>query len=360
MQCTSCGTPLQSDMDACPTCGSSVPPTVLDSTSFDPPVEIIPYVEFASSVTAAQSAPGSQLQATLLPNLTTSPTPQTLGATPLLFHASPSQSIHPVSASQPSTNQRRSSPVMIVLLTILILIVIAETGILTYYITAAQPAQLRAQATSVAQTLLAHPHSSSTSTITPQNTYSQIVSGKPILNDSLTAQGSGHWDELTGNLGGVCRFKDGAYHASEPIVGYYRPCYAQGTNFSDFAFQVRMMIVTGDAGGILFRADSVNVKQYYFRVNVDGFFRVYAYAGPAARNARLLQEGYASPFNTGLDQSNLLSVIARGSNIDLYVNKQLIISLSNSAYSSGKIGVFASTNTHPTDVAFTNAEVWTL
>lgn len=360
MQCTSCGTPLQPETVTCPTCGTPVPPAVRDSTSYDPPAETVPYVEYTSSVTTARTAPGSQLQATSLPNLTTSPAPQAPGATPLLFHTSPSQTINPVSALQPATQPQRSSPVMTVLLIILVLLVIAETGILTYYIAVAQPAQLRAQATAVARTVLAQPHASSTSTTTSQDMYSQIISGKAILNNSLSAQGSGHWDELTGSLGGVCGFKDGVYHANIPKVGYFRPCFAQGTNFSDFAFQIQMMIVTGDAGGILFRADSVNSKLYYFRVNVDGIYRVYARSGPTAGDSRLLQEGYASPFHTGLGQSNLLTVIARGSSIYLYVNKQFLISVSDSAYSSGKIGVFASAVTHPTDVVFTNAEVWTL
>jgi len=47
----------------------------------------------------------------------------------------------------------------------------------------------------------------------------------------------------------------------------------------------------------------------------------------------------------------------------LYVNHQLIDKVTDSTYTSGRIGFDAdtlATNGHPTEVVFSNAKVWTL
>jgi len=55
----------------------------------------------------------------------------------------------------------------------------------------------------------------------------------------------------------------------------------------------------------------------------------------------------------------VVAVVASGSTIDLYVNNQKIDSYSDSSYSQGLIGVFASGVNGPTEVMFNNAKVWT-
>jgi hypothetical protein len=73
-------------------------------------------------------------------------------------------------------------------------------------------------------------------------------------------------------------------------------------------------------GGILFRADDVNSKFYYFRLKIDGAYRPYSYQGS--------------------------------------VNKQFVAGVSDTDHSYGKIGVFASASTDPTEVIFSDVQVW--
>jgi hypothetical protein len=73
-----------------------------------------------------------------------------------------------------------------------------------------------------------------------------------------------------------------------------------------------------------------------------------------------LTTGLSPAIKTGLNQPNLLTVIARGSNISLYVNRRYIASVTDNNRSSGLIGVFAQNDGNLTDVAFSHAQVWNL
>ena len=53
-------------------------------------------------------------------------------------------------------------------------------------------------------------------------------------------------------------------------------------------------------------------------------------------------------------------MVARGSSLTLYINQQYVTGVKDWVYSSGAIGVFADDQINPTEVAFNNAEVWTL
>ena len=72
------------------------------------------------------------------------------------------------------------------------------------------------------------------------------------------------------------------------------------------------------------------------------------------------KSGSSNPNNTNLNQTNLLIVIARGSYIYLYVNKQYAGSVTDNTYTSGQIGVFGADNANPTDVAFSHTQLWKL
>src|SRR6266704_5543585 len=72
-----------------------------------------------------------------------------------------------------------------------------------------------------------------------------------------------------------------------------------------------------------------------------------------------LRSGSSPAINTGLNQTNLVAVVASGSTIDLHVNNQKIDSYSDSTYSQGLIGVAAADVNNPTEVVFSDAKVWT-
>src|SRR5207247_10145500 len=66
-----------------------------------------------------------------------------------------------------------------------------------------------------------------------------------------------------------CIFTGGMYHVKELDSGYFQPCFAQSSNFSNFTLQVQMTIFSGEYGGLIFRADSQNSKFYLLQIGTD-------------------------------------------------------------------------------------------
>lgn len=186
-------------------------------------------------------------------------------------------------------------------------------------------------------------------------------SGTLALNDLLHNNSGGYgWPESTNSNGGTCQFAQGTYHVSVTKEGAFHYCIAGATGFSNFVYEVRMTIINGDEGGIIFRANGINSKFYYFRIGRDGSYGLYLYIDDAGTHAQTLVSGMAPAVRTGLNIANLLAVEAHNGNLDLYVNKQHIASVSNNTYDSGQVGVAAAYGTEPTEVAFSNARVWSI
>ena len=292
----------------------------------------------------------------------------------------------------PAPRKRRLSPAIVTLIVILVLLLLAGSGLI-YYVGVYQPRVQHDQATATAQaqlTATANAQNSATaqanatanalasatanaqSTVTAQasatavalqNILSSATRGSPTLNDSLNAQSGSNWDDFTSassSVGGSCQFTGGAYHSNMPTKPYYQPCYANSLTFTNFAFQVQMTITQGDEGGILFRADPNTSKCYLFRIDTNGNYILFVYSSNQASSAKQLLNGVAQGFKTGLNQTNTIALVAQGSNLYFYVNGQYLDSTSDNTLPSGKVGVFGEDATNPTDVAFTNAEVWQL
>jgi len=292
---------------------------------------------------------------------------------------------------QPPTGQaparRRFSKGMVALFVVLILLIIGASGVILYA-TVIQPAQLHAQATSTAQaqsTGTAQAHATSTAqviathqaetqatntavaqatnqakaTVTALNSiYTQATSGAPTINDPMTQQDTNQWELDNKTGGGSCAFSNGSYHANMPQAGFFAPCYAQNSNFNNFAYQVQMTILKGDRGGLIFRSDGSS-KFYLFRVDQNGTYNLFLYTN--SNSTRNLLEGTAPALiHTGLNASNTLAVVAKGSTIYLYVNQKYLASTTDSTYRSGSIAVFAEDHTNATEVAFSNVQVWQL
>ena len=62
----------------------------------------------------------------------------------------------------------------------------------------------------------------------------------------------------------------------------------------------------------------------------------------------------------GLNQDNLVAVIAQGNKFDLYINGKYLDSASYNGPASGIIGAIADNVNGTTEVAYTQAQVWTL
>lgn len=157
-------------------------------------------------------------------------------------------------------------------------------------------------------------------------------SGSLALTDALRDDSKGYnWADGTSAKGGTCQFSQGAYHVIMTQSGSFHYCIAGATGFGNFAYEVRMTILQGDEGGMLFRANGTEGRFYYFRVGREGSYGLYLSTGANGSHMQVLASGRAAAIYTGLNVSNLLAVVARGNTIDLYVNHQHIDSVTNSS-----------------------------
>lgn len=277
--------------------------------------------------------------------------------------------------------------IMIVLL-LAALLMFSGVGII-YYTLAIRPIRLRAAATATVQALLtADTHTTATAnarvtgTVQAQNQanataqaqaaaqaqatatvyanlYARSTAGTPALSASLAAQSPALWDVFTaqGNNGG-CAFTGTALRSSITLHHTYVPCFARLSHFTDFAYEVQMTIIQGDDGGLIFRSNDVNGKFYFFSVGRDGIYSL-SVSKDSTHSTQLVYDR-SSLIKTAAGQLNILTVIARGSNIYLYINNQFVGNTTDSTYGSGEIGVFADDMENATMVEFRNARVWAL
>ena len=189
-------------------------------------------------------------------------------------------------------------------------------------------------------------------TASPQDLYTQITNSNPTFTVSLQSQDNNNWSVDT-----ECFFSHGAYHVSVPST-YFAWCIEQSIHFSNFIYQAQINIVKGDYGGIVFREDFTNIIFYYVYFGEDGSYNLFLYKGIKGQQGELLRTGHTSAINIGLNQQNLVAVLANGSSLYLYINKQFVTSAIASTSRSGQIGIIALPNTKPTEVVASNIQVW--
>ena len=181
-------------------------------------------------------------------------------------------------------------------------------------------------------------------------------SNKLVLNDPLTDNSRGvSWSENS-----HCSFSGSAYHAIVDKAGYYYPCIATKTSFSNFTFEVQMTIKQGDnstSGGLIFRA-SPNDRQYLLFLDTQGNYDFEVSVDRTGTNSRIVKRGQVTGFTTGLYLVHTLGVVANGNQISLYVDQQSVMQLTDPTYTSGEIGILAYSAGSTADVAYNNLKVW--
>lgn len=227
---------------------------------------------------------------------------------------------------------------------------------------ATQQASIYATATAVfagTATIQAGSDSATATAAALQTLLTKDTTSTPAFTDPLSDNSSNNqWDEninAQNNTG--CAFINSAYHALEAQFGYLQPCFEQATSFSNFVYQVSMTIDSGSQGGIIFRADKAAGQYYIFRAGTDGSYMLEYYNGALYEP---LASGFSQAISTGLNQSNTLAVIADKHTLSLFVNSTFIVSVTDNTFSSGEIGVIALDSSTPTDVEFSNAQLWKL
>lgn len=319
-----------------------------------PPPYGQPPAEMGSNPSYPQYAPPQQNNPYPYPNqnpATPPPPIYTAGQ-----YAPPPQYVPPAAPSPGP--RRRSSGRLIALIAVAIIVILA--GIIAAVAIPLHNAQVsndnatataHTQGTAQARNATAVAQTNATATVAA-STYP--FSARLKLDDPLSdnTKGAG-W-----NTNANCSFSGGAYHAVESSNNTYATCAAINTNFSDFTYQVTMQIAKGTYGGITFRGDDANSKDYTFVLGQDGSYIFFLYTG--ATNPKQLKSGTATSFNVGNGQSNDIGVVARGSSIALYVNKQEVASVTDGTYSSGQIGMIVYDTGNAVETLYSNLKVWQL
>jgi hypothetical protein len=196
-----------------------------------------------------------------------------------------------------------------------------------------------------------------TATVTSlQSMLSSATSGTAALDDPLSDNSLNNGWDVGATKSAGCLFTNGNYRANEAQQGYFQPCIAESSDFSNFVYKVQMTITQGNQGGMLFRADGANGTFYLFRIGTNGSYALDLYKG--SKQASTLASGFSAAITTGLNQANQLTVFARGSTLDLFANSEYVTTVSDATLSSGQIGVVALDYSIPSQVTFSDAQVW--
>ena len=194
------------------------------------------------------------------------------------------------------------------------------------------------------QSIVANPAQFAVTSRNPDPSFPTLIFDDPLVDNSKGYS----WDETK------CSFSNGAY--TTRTSGGYSYCLATNTDFSDFVYQVQVTITKGDCGGIVFRLSGTIYD--FFLICQDQSYAFFMHKTDTSLLSASAS-GTRSALHRGLNQQNFIAVEAQGSTIKLYVNHQLLKSVDDKVTTHGQIGVIADDlHGHPTEVTFSNVDVW--
>jgi hypothetical protein len=346
MHCTSCDTLLQPGTRICPSCGASLA-TIGAQPDVNPYDDDVPFVE--ERIATRVLIPAVQK-------------PSSLEAAFLASSASVALPVQKV--DEPPASKRRSWVLVnLMLFCLLVLLVAGESGGLLVYEHNFRSNVLPAEetrtarnlvTTQVEKTAVANMQATATATaMTPQQLYAWATSGTPVIDDPLDKHEGMALIE-TDLKKASCRIQDAAYHMRMPTSSTFS-CTVPGSFFHDLAFQVQITIIQGETGGIFLRAS--NSSSYFAYIDAGGH---YALSVLKDGEPNILKAGNSAKLGTGRGYPHLLTVIARGSTLYLYLDKDFIDQVIDTSSAEGQVGLLASSDQGPTDVAFQNVKIWGL
>ena len=269
--------------------------------------------------------------------------------------------VQEVKSSAQLQQRSRAISVGIRALLIILSLLIIGGSVLIYYAKVLRPAQLSAQATVAVTHATATAQSQLTATATSvQHLLTTSTRGSTALNDPLR-DNSGHhgWAEGTN-----CAFTGGSYHVTVAKQGYIHTCLALLTTFADFAYQVQLSIRSGNEGCLILRYSVRSNTHSYdafdaFCVSNDGYYDFITKLA-SVTTYTVLKSGFNPAFINVANATNTVTVIAQALQYTMYINNQNALTVTDKTTSQGAIGVGARDVDNATDVAFSNAKVWTL
>ena len=348
MQCRTCRTTIPNEATQCSRCGTPVATVItnFDTNTYEYESEAVPYIPYSPLLSASSTSPKSG----------------TATASPSHEQQNTASSNKPQAVVQDKFGQ--SSPTLtrmaILLIVLLALLILGSGSGILVYANVVHPNELQANATAVAQSIVTG-QAQATATAnaqSPQSVYNRTTQTNPSFSNALDGQSSSPWSaRSTGNSG--CVFSNGAYHLHVAPTDYYVYCSATGTNYKNFIYQIQITMIKDLEAGITFRSSNENLPSFVFSITTTGLYALDTF--PSLRQGRVLAFGRSSAIHLGQNQTNVIAVMARGSTISLFINKQFIKNVSDNDYSSGEIGMYTGNAPHSRiDVAYSNAQVWGL
>src|SRR5581483_3968472 len=197
--------------------------------------------------------------------------------------------------------------------------------------------------------------------LSPQQIYARITGSPPTIIDSLTHSDMQLWvSSETGNLTG-CTFNRQGMVIQSINKNTYQGCLATTPDLSDFAFQVKMTILKGSEGGMMFRFAANTMS--FFTIDQGGNFNLLTNGNPMS----ILLHRSDPSIKVGAGQSNVLTIIAQGYTFLLYTNGHYLGQVtSNKIPASGNIGLIALGVNDPNNkndsitIVFSDMRVWKL
>jgi hypothetical protein len=181
--------------------------------------------------------------------------------------------------------------------------------------------------------------------------------GTLVISDSLSNNNQGDgWRTYIDTLSS-CNFINGHYQIVETRTAYYADCQST-PYFDNFTAEVKLQIVRGDCGGIIFRANPALTQFYLFRICRDSSYTMLRYVDNTNASAVTLSNGSNAGIQTGPGATNVIAVVANSGQISLYVNNQLLKVVTDNTYTDGHIALFAQSEGNTTEVDFRDLKVW--
>jgi zinc-ribbon domain len=356
-KCRNCGTELPPGAAACPMCGTLTPQYEFGSggaTPSDPTIEAFYGTPSPGTPPPPSYYPTNPESHYGAPIATSYGSPSYGASSSPAYNTSPYIVPPPPPPTQAPKRSNRKSISIISGVALLLVVLIGASVLALLHFSSNNTATNPTPTITVTTTPAAvTPTASSAQNPYPPNT------GTLVLNDPLIDNSRGYkWDEASFSGTDSCGFTGGAYHIVEK-TGLICIPEANKLVLRNFAFEVNVKIVKGDNAGIAFRVNQVNKTFYSFDIAPDGSYALQVYT----TKYTTLSQGTNAVINKGLNQSNLLAVVANGDLITVYVNGQIIDSVHDKTFSQGQVGAlsFASnTNGAINDVIASNARVWVL
>jgi serine/threonine protein kinase len=258
-------------------------------------------------------------------------------------------------ASTQTTQARQTAPVTSALTTTPNLTATALSA-------AAASATARAQASATAAAALTATAAAQASATA--GVIQTATSGSPVYQDSLKNANNPQTAAAGWDQSGNCAFQTDGYH--DTTTNGVQGCKERNNNYTNAAITVVMRILSGQSGGVFFRAASSPFNNfgayagYLFEVDSNGRFRVLSsdnYNNPPVA----LQDWTLSNALRKGNQANILQLIMRGNTLAFYANGVFLVKLSASNFSNGLVAFLASSDgSTRADVVYSDLNIFAL